>query len=228
MLELADYDIEIHHLQGKENGRADALSQREDHDTGERDNENVVVLPDHLFTRTTRVEDARQDEDVIRRWVDPHRLKNIEGQWTKDNRRVITGSLEERWGIIRSLHNPPAYGHLGIARTVDFVERSYWWPGLRRDVVEYVRGCGECQQHKVNNRPTKAPLQPIYPRDDATPFEVVALDFITKLPPSSGYDSILTIMDQGCTRARKKYGNTDSGHITHHMFPYFILARVQR
>jgi hypothetical protein len=23
-----------------------------------------------------------------------------------------------------------------------------------------------------------------------------------------------------------KYGNTDSGHITRHMFPYFILARV--
>src|ERR1700761_1542301 len=74
------------------------------------------------------------------------------------------------------------------------------WPGLRRDVAEYVRRCGECQRHKVNNRPTKAPLQPIYPRDDATPFEVVALDFITKLPSSQGYDSILTITDQGCTK----------------------------
>ena len=26
VVELADYDIEIHHLKGKENGRADALS----------------------------------------------------------------------------------------------------------------------------------------------------------------------------------------------------------
>ena len=83
---------------------------------------------------------------------------------------------------------------------MDFVEHGYWWPGLRRDVAEYVRGCGECQQHKVNNRPTKAPLQPIYPQEDTTPFAVVALDFITKLPASNGYDSILTIMDQGCTK----------------------------
>ena len=30
VLELADYDIEIHHLQGKDNGRADALSRREE------------------------------------------------------------------------------------------------------------------------------------------------------------------------------------------------------
>ena len=200
VLELADYDIEIHHLQGKENGRADALSRREDHDTGEHDNEGVVVLPDHLFARVAQARDTSQHEDTIRRWVDPHRLKQIDGQWTKDNRRVITGPLEERRTIIQSLHDPPAYGHPGITRTVEFVERSYWWPGLRRDVAEYVRGCGECQRHKVNNRPTKAPLQPIYPRDNATPFEVVALDFITKLPNSSGYDSVLTITDQGCTK----------------------------
>ena len=67
-------------------------------------------------------------------------------------------------------------------------------------MADYVRGCGECQQHKVNNRPTRAPLQPIYPNDNATPFKVVALDFITKLPLSKGYDSILTITDQGCTK----------------------------
>ena len=33
------------------------------------------------------------------------------------------------------------------------------------------------------------------------PFETIALDFITKLPMSQGYDSILTITDHGCTKA---------------------------
>ena len=66
VLELADYDIEIHHLQGKENGRADALSRREDHDTGERDNENVVVHPDRLFARTTRTQGEGQDDNTIK------------------------------------------------------------------------------------------------------------------------------------------------------------------
>ena len=200
VLELADYDIKIHHLQGKENGRADALSRREDHKVGEHDNEGVMVLLDCLFARTTRTSTQGQDEEIIKRWVDPHRLKYMNGQWTKDNQRVITASLEDKRAIIKSLHDTPAYGHLGITRTVDFVERSYWWPGLRRDVADYVRGCGECQRHKVNNHPTKAPLQPIYSRNDITPFNVVALDFITKLPLSKGYDSILTITDQGCTK----------------------------
>ena len=77
VLELADYDIEIHHLQGKDNRRADALSRREDHDSGDHDNENVTVLPDHLFARATWVEQLAQNDDIIRRWVDPHRLKYI-------------------------------------------------------------------------------------------------------------------------------------------------------
>jgi hypothetical protein len=46
----------------------------------------------------------------------------------------------------------------------------------------------------------KVPLQPIYPTPKAMPFETVALDFIVKLPVSQGYDSILTITDQGCMK----------------------------
>jgi hypothetical protein len=33
------------------------------------------------------------------------------------------------------------------------------------------------------------------------PFKTIALDFIVKLPVSQGFDSILTITDQGCTKA---------------------------
>jgi hypothetical protein len=69
------------------------------------------------------------------------------------------------------------------------------------DITEYVKGCADCQRHKVNTRPTKAPLQPIYPKAETTPFETVALDFIVKLPISQGFDSILTVTDQGCTKA---------------------------
>ena len=66
--------------------------------------------------------------------------------------------------------------------------------------MEYVKGCAECQWNKVNTRPTRAPLAPITPKPDATPFEVIALDFITKLPKSQGYDAILTVTDHNCTK----------------------------
>jgi len=37
VLELSEYDFEIRHIPGKQNGRADALSRRPDYDTGEND-----------------------------------------------------------------------------------------------------------------------------------------------------------------------------------------------
>ncbi len=33
------------------------------------------------------------------------------------------------------------------------------------------------------------------------PFETITLDFITKLPKSQGYDSILTVTDHNCSKA---------------------------
>ena len=151
VLELADYDIEIHHLKGSANGRADALSRRPDYDQGEEDNEGVTVLPDALFIRTTSGEgEEGQDESTIKRWVDPHQLKKVQGRWEKDGRTVITAKSPVTRQLISDHHDPPAYGHPGISRTADLVQRNYWWPTLRQDVIQYVRGCAECQRHKVN------------------------------------------------------------------------------
>ena len=57
-----------------------------------------------------------------------------------------------------------------------------------------------CQMNKVNMNPTKPPLYPITPAPDALPFQMIALDFITKLPESMGNDTILTITDHDCSK----------------------------
>ena len=54
-------------------------------------------------------------------------------------------------------------------------------------------------QYMTNQSPAVA--YSIFPKVDAKPFEVIALDFITKLPKSHQYDSILTITDHDCTKA---------------------------
>jgi hypothetical protein len=72
---------------------------------------------------------------------------------------------------------------------------------MRREVTDYVKGCAKCQRHKVNNCPTKAAPEPIWAKPEATPFETVAVDFITKLPVSQGYDSILTVTDHDRSKA---------------------------
>ena len=42
---------------------------------------------------------------------------------------------------------------------------------------------------------------PIISEQVLTPFHTIAMDLITDLPTSQGYDSILTIVDYGCSKA---------------------------
>ena len=82
-----EYNFEIHHIKGTANGRADALSRRPDYDTGENDNQDVVVLPDALFIRTIttiHTDHEDQDENVLKPWIDPHELKKVDGTWYKN------------------------------------------------------------------------------------------------------------------------------------------------
>ena len=155
-LDLMEFDFEIRHIPGKANSQADALSRRPDYDQGVHDNENVIVLPESVFVRTVTVtsNEEKQDEATLKSWVDPHKLKRVNNVWYKQGRRIITGSLADKRIIIKSRHDPPVYGHPGISKTTQLVERDYWWPRMKLDIVDYVKGCTKCQRHKVNNWPT--------------------------------------------------------------------------
>ena len=211
VLELSEYDYKIHHVKGKENTQANALLWRPDYYQGEEDNKVIVVFPEEVFTRIQQVDtsvikpqsdkELSQQETVLAPWINAHNLQRVDNVWYKDGRQVITGDTDEKWLLIQRHHDPPVHGHPGIACTTRLVEQSYWWPGLQKNVMEYIKGCAECQQNKVNTWPTHTPLVPITPRSDANPFKTIALDFITKLPKSQNYSTILTITDHDCTKA---------------------------
>jgi len=136
VLELSEYDFEIRHIPGKQNGHADALLQRPDYNTGETDNANVVVLPEQVFVRAMNMEKGlpmhqvlsqeemepqnpvyQQDKGILSSWIDAHRLKKIEGMWYKDGRCVVTGGLTHHRLLIQAHHNSPVYRHPGINKT---------------------------------------------------------------------------------------------------------------
>ena len=167
---------------------------------------------------------------TIRKWTDAHRLKEFGGKWYKEGRLVITGDTMERRRIVKEFHDPPTARHPGIAWTKDLIARSYWWPKLQKDVEDYVKGCAQCQANKINTHTHKAPLYPITTSLETCPFQTVAMDFITKLPLSDGCDTILTIMDQGCTKMALFLPCSETitaegvAHLyLHHMFKRFGL-----
>ena len=81
----------------------------------------------------------------------------------------------------------------------ELVQHDYWWPGLYSFVRNYVAGCTVCQQHKINRHPSNPPLQPIKSLS-LHPFSLITMDFITDLPISDGFDSILVMVDHGSSK----------------------------
>jgi hypothetical protein len=71
---------------------------------------------------------------------------------------------------------------------------------LRAFTEEYMRGCAKCQETKTRTL-KKTPLYRLDIPAEEGPFQSVAMDLITDLPLSSKYDAILTIIDQGCSKA---------------------------
>ena len=66
-------------------------------------------------------------------------------------------------------------------------------------IKKYVEGCAKCQQMKVNTHPTTPPLTPIR-SEGGCPFGLITTDFITDLPESDGYDSLMVVVDHGSTK----------------------------
>ena len=64
-------------------------------------------------------------------------------------------------------------------------------------VRNYVKGCGVCQQYKINRSPSHPSYMPILPSLSTRPFALCSMDLITDLPLSWGFDSILLMVDCG-------------------------------
>src|SRR5882672_1534515 len=206
---LADYNLKIIHKPGALNC-ADALSQQPDYDDGKDDNTNTTALPDDLFikhinslTLYEKVATAQhqQQGEEIKNWAKQHTLNSTNHHWFKDQHLLVVKDNNLRRELVHTYHNTPTAGHTGASTTLFSISHDYWWPNMKHFVTVYVRGCATCQSNKTNTRPNKPPIFPITPERDALPFQTIAVDWITKLPQSDGYDSIMMVTDHNCTKA---------------------------
>jgi len=77
---------------------------------------------------------------------------------------------------------------------VELVTHNFWWPGITKEVKQYVEGYNACQHNK--NR-TEQPADKLMPNSiPEKPWTHISADFITKLPLAQGYDSILVVVDR--------------------------------
>ena len=204
---ILKYNVTIKHKPGIQN-RADALSRQPDYPV-HVPIADEVGLPDRLFANTTSaldldasiIKEQNQHPNDITQLHEQYPLLHSDNGWTINNKLVVVGNDSFKRGVISLYHDFPTAGHPGGRKTLTMIARDYWWPTIRNDVVHFIKGCATCQATKPRLNQPKPPIFPITNTPYTLPFETIALDFIVKLPNSDGFDTILTITDQGLSKA---------------------------
>jgi len=147
-----------------------------------------------------KVHEAQEKHRMtLEEWSTPHTVYEDQGRWLRAGRLVIPPDEQLKREILQVLHDAPTAGHPGRDETFTQVSQTYWWPGMRTWTTDYVAGCATCQQNKNITHRKRTPLYRIPTPEDTLPFQQIALDLITGLPPNRPHDSVLTIVDHGCS-----------------------------
>lgn len=137
--------------------------------------------------------------------------------------------------VVADHHNSPLAGHFGRDRTLDLLQRNFWWKGIKSTVSEYTRRCQFCTQSKPDTHATHGRLLPIPP--PGGPWERVGMDMITDLPKTKSTKSncILVFVDHftkmahfvPCTKTLHRYDAADlllNTVVRHHGLPTSIVT----
>ena len=127
---------------------------------------------------------------LMRKWRPPD--VSVEDEWAVKHQIVIPKSYRQE--ILSMAHETPLAGHMGVNKTCQKILNHFYWPSLRKDVVEFCKSCHACQMvGKPNQNIPKAPLQPIPAVQE--PFSRIIVDCVGPLPKTrSGNQYLLTIM----------------------------------
>ncbi|KAC9644520.1 hypothetical protein E3N88_45465 [Mikania micrantha] len=75
------------------------------------------------------------------------------------------------------------------------LKENYWWIGMKKDIAAYVARCLTCSQVKAEHQKPSGMLQQL--ELPVWKWEMITMDFITKLPRTSrGNDTIWVIVDR--------------------------------
>jgi len=175
-LYLSRFNFTLKHVPGSKMEKVDSLSRRLDWKVGvERDNKDQkLVKPEWLEVRKTEtvevivdgvdlLEEVRKSkvkdnnevvkvvEEMKRAGVKMLRNKEwreVDGVIYKEGKVYMPKDDKLRAEIIRLHHDTPVEGHGEQWKMVELVTQNFWWPGITKEVKQYIEGYDTCQHNK--------------------------------------------------------------------------------
>ena len=96
--------------------------------------------------------------------------------------------------LLESLHGK-ANKHPGISKMLIEIRQKYYYPGIAKIVKKWVQGCEICIKDKRIPNSSITPELLNLPEWDLGPEDAMQIDLLPNLPPSGGYENIITAMD---------------------------------
>ena len=130
-------------------------------------------------------------------------LDDVPSDWSVDSEgglryvgRLFVPDLDDlRLRVLDEAHRSRFTIHPGTTKMYRDVRRTFYWPGLKRSVVEYVGRCLTCQKVKAEHQRPGGLLQPL--SIPLWKWEHITMDFVDGLPKTRrGNESIWVIVDR--------------------------------
>ena len=83
--------------------------------------------------------------------------------------------------IMESEHDRRVAGHMGMDKTMELVDRNFYWPEMAEDIEDYVRSCEDCQKNNASRHKRHGALHLL--ELSYAPWVAISMDFITQCKP---------------------------------------------
>ena len=214
---LSEFNFQIVFRSGKNNSKADALTRMPEStptgpdDERSRHQNQTILTPDRVLVRVnaleeslfSRVHEANKEDpgcDEYRRSIqngdhalhgtDLGRCRIVDGALFKNGLLWVPTHMHTE--VLKEIHDQPSSNHPGVTRTINLLQRHYYWPGHAKTVKRYIRNCHPCQRSKTPRDQANGLLVPLpIPKQR---WQDIAMDFITGLPESEGFNAICTVI----------------------------------
>jgi hypothetical protein len=153
---LCEYDFDIKHIKRKENKVVDALSRKvhELHAT------TISMYRTEMKDRILEAANVDLQYRGLIAKLQQRERPQIQGSYTLGtdglllykNRVYVPNVRELKLAIVKEMHNVAYAGHPGYQKIVAAVKSHYFWPGLKKEIAEYIARCMECQKVKAEHR----------------------------------------------------------------------------
>lgn len=204
VFQLQAFKFTVSHRKGSENIVPDALSRSVSAEVN-----SLTLIEPEIDLNSSHFEDEDYEELKVKireneekypdlRIVDKYvyfRTEHYTGDETQEQeawKLWIPKNLREQ--VLTRAHSSEICCHGGICKTLDLIRRSFYWPGMVRDVRKFIQNCEVCKTTKAPNFVTKPPMGKQL--TSIRPFQRLYIDLLGPYPRSkSGFIGLLIVLD---------------------------------